>query len=409
VEELTRHLALALVADGDDVEIWSGTARATDQPMVEKIDGLVVRRFPLPLPARNRSVLAHLPLAGMRTLRAMRRAVDAYRPDLLHIQCFGPNGVYATLLSRVAGLPLVLTLQGETFMDDYDVFQHSRVLRSSLRSGLRRADAVTGCSQFTLNDAEKRFGLAPGHGRVIFNGVDLAASPPISGPDLTTLTNERFVLALGRVVENKGFDLLVNAFASIAGQHSTVDLVVGGDGAALSSLRKLAASLGVSDRVQFPGRLSRLQVAAVMAQAEVVVMPSRVEPFGMVALEAWRAGRPIVATSKGGPAEFLRDGQDGVLVDPFDVKALAGAIDGLLSDAPRCRALGAAGRRRVDEFAWPLVAARYRSLYAEVLGRRNGRARDKPAGLARLVGGTRFSGVRTTIRSARGRGQNWNA
>jgi glycosyltransferase involved in cell wall biosynthesis len=244
---------------------------------------------------------------------------------------------------------------------------------------------------------------------VIFNGVDLAASPPISGPDLTTLTNERFVLALGRVVENKGFDLLVNAFASIAGQHSTVDLVVGGDGAALSSLRKLAASLGVSDRVQFPGRLSRLQVAAVMAQAEVVVMPSRVEPFGMVALEAWRAGRPIVATSKGGPAEFLRDGQDGVLVDPFDVKALAGAIDGLLSDAPRCRALGAAGRRRVDEFAWPLVAARYRSLYAEVLGRRNGRARDKPAGLARLVGGTRFSGVRTTIRSARGRGQNWNA
>ena len=195
--------------------------------------------------------------------------------------------------------------------------------------------------------------------------------------DLTPYANGRFVLALGRVVENKGFDLLLEAFASVADTHTDVDLVMGGDGAALSSLRELAARLGIAERVQFPGRLSRLQVAAAMSQAEVFVMPSRVEPFGIVILEAWRAGLPVVATRNGGPPEFMRDGEDGVLVDPFDRASLAGALDGLLSDPEQCRALGAAGRRRVAEFDWPLVAGRYRSLYADVLGRRPRAPRGK--------------------------------
>jgi glycogen(starch) synthase len=376
VEELTRHLALALVAEGDQVEVWSGTAHTSDKARVETIDGLTVRRFPLPLPARRVSVLARLPLAGTRTLQTMRRAVDDFRPDLVHVQCFGPNGVYATLLSRVTGIPLVLSLQGETFMDDHKAFERSRTLRTGLRIGLRRAAGVTGCSQYTLTDAENRFRLPPGHGQVVFNGVDLAAASSPSESDPAPFAEGRFVLALGRVVENKGFDLLIEAFASVAASHKDVDLVVGGDGSALSSLRELAAHLGIADRVRFPGRLSRIEVVAAMTQAEVFVMPSRVEPFGIVILEAWRAGLPVVATSNGGPAEFMHDGEDGVLVDPFDRAALAGALDGLLSDPQRCRALGAAGRRRVEEFDWPRVAARYRSLYAEVLGRGSDRVRQ---------------------------------
>ena len=182
VEELTRHLALALVANGDDVEVWAGTAQTSDNPRVETIDGLTVRRFPLPLPAGRVSVLARLPLAGMRTIQAMRRAVDDFRPDLLHVQCFGPNGIYATILSGVSRIPLVLSLQGETFMDDHKAFEQSSTLRTGLRFGLRRAGAVTGCSQYTLTDAEKRFSLPPGHGRVIFNGVDLAAASSAARP-----------------------------------------------------------------------------------------------------------------------------------------------------------------------------------------------------------------------------------
>ena len=171
------------------------------------------------------------------------------------------------------------------------------------------------------------------------------------------------------MVEKKGFDLLLRAFAPLAGGHDDVDLVIGGDGAALPSLRDLATRLAIADRVQFPGRLTRIEVAATMARAEVVVMPSRIEPFGIVVLEAWRAGRPVMATRRGGPGEFISDGEDGILVDPFDVEAMTKALDGLLSNRGPTAHLGAAARDRVAAFDWPIVAERYRALYRDVLAR----------------------------------------
>ena len=184
VEELSRHLALALVAAGDEVEVWTPQIDDRAHETAEIRDGLVVRRLPLPLPATNWSSLRRSATNGVEALFSLRSAVAAFRPDLLHVQCFGPNGAYATALSRLTGLPLVITLQGETVMDDADIFETSRSLRFSLRRGLRRAKAVTGCSAFTLADAEGRFGLEPGKGRVVPNGVELARdaeSPPVPG------------------------------------------------------------------------------------------------------------------------------------------------------------------------------------------------------------------------------------
>src|SRR5580698_3187481 len=173
VEELTRHLAQALVEAGDQVEVWTPHPDDATPETVEVLDGLVVRRLPMPLPATNLAAIRRTAVTGTRTLFSLRNAVAAFRPDVLHVQCFGPNGAYAHALSRLSSLPVVITLQGETLMDDTDIFDISRVLRSSLRSSLRGAAAVTGCSAFTLADAEDRFGLEPARGRVIPNGVDL--------------------------------------------------------------------------------------------------------------------------------------------------------------------------------------------------------------------------------------------
>jgi glycogen(starch) synthase len=143
VEELTRHLALSLVAAGDQVEVWTGLPDDSSPESVEVLDGLVVRRLPMPLPATNLASIRRTLVTGPRTLVALRRAADAFRPDVLHVQCFGPNGAYATALARIVRRPLVVTLQGETMMDDADIFEESRVLRAALRSGIRHAAAVT--------------------------------------------------------------------------------------------------------------------------------------------------------------------------------------------------------------------------------------------------------------------------
>jgi glycogen(starch) synthase len=373
VEELTRHLALQLVAADDQVEVWTGLPDDGAPETAEILDGLVVRRLPLPLPATNWPAVRRSVSTGTRTLFSLRSAVAAFRPEVLHVQCFGPNGAYATALARLTGLPLVVTLQGETVMDDTDIFDRSRSLRAALRSGLRRASAVTACSAFTLADAELRFGLQPGRGVVIPNGVSLDDRPdPESGRPGFVLPGGQpgrtYLLALGRVVEKKGFDLLLAAYAAIAGRHPSVDLVIGGDGVALEGLRREADRLGVAGRVHFVGRLTRERVADAMAGALAFVMPSRLEPFGIVVLEGWRAGTAVVATNRGGPPEFVRDGLDGVLVDPFDTEGFAAALEALVVDPDRRRAIAEAGRARVEAYAWPAVADRYRQLYSSILG-----------------------------------------
>jgi glycogen synthase len=364
VEELTRHLALTLRDLGDEVEVWTGTDDADDPPSTERLDDLVVRRLPFPLPASSASALARVGVRLPRAVRGMRRAVAEFRPDVLHVQCFGPNGVYAAALSDRLGVPLVLTLQGETVMDDLDIFEHSAVMRWGLRRGLDRAKVVTACSAFTLADAQARFGLAPGRGTVVFNGVDLSAGPA-RAPRPDAVGDGRYVLALGRVVAKKGFDLLMRSFAQVSADHG-VDLVIGGDGAALAELRALADSLGIADRVRFAGRLSRDEVAGAMAHAELLVVPSRLEPFGIVVLEGWRAGTPVIATARGGPPEFVRDGVDGRIVDPFDTSALAAALDELLADPGARQAMGEAGSSHVVEFAWPEIAEQYQEVYRRV-------------------------------------------
>jgi hypothetical protein len=133
VEELTRHLALALTDAGDQVEVWTSQPDDAAAETVEIRDGLVVRRLPMPLPATNWSAIRRTSTVGTRTLFSLRTAVAAFRPNVLHVQCFGPNGAYATALSRSTGVPLIVTLQGETLMDDADIFDTSRVLRASPR------------------------------------------------------------------------------------------------------------------------------------------------------------------------------------------------------------------------------------------------------------------------------------
>jgi glycosyltransferase involved in cell wall biosynthesis len=261
------------------------------------------------------------------------------------------------------GVPLVISLQGETVMDDMNIYDHSIALRTALRIGLRRANAVTGCSQFVLDDASKRFGLASGTGHVIPNGVERYES---TANGSLPLPFRRFIFAVGRVVPKKGFDLLISGFARIAHQHPDVGLVIGGVGSARSDLAELVTQLGLADRVVFPGVLSRNEVAWAMSAAEVFVLPSRIEPFGIVVLEALRAGCPTIVSSHGGAPEIIRDGSDGLVVDPFDTNALSAALHRVLVDRSLTQKLRVAGTARAANFEWASIAARYQHLYKEI-------------------------------------------
>jgi glycosyltransferase involved in cell wall biosynthesis len=365
VEVLTSRLAYQLRSRGHDVEVWTARSDNDSLPADEIIEGVRVRRFTFTLPGAALGSLLRFPVRAASTLRALRRAANEFCPDILHVQCFSGNGAYATVLSRLIGTPLVVTLQGETVMDDHDIYDHSVALRTSLRMGLRRAACVTGCSAFVLGDARERFGLEMQKAQVIFNGVDLNETTPVP----LALPFDSYVLGLGRVVYKKGFDLLLDAFARVADKYPDVGLVIAGDGAERSRLRQRAFELELGSRVALPGRLTRGEVMAVMNGAQTIVMPSRVEPFGIVALEAWRAGVPVIVSSRGGAPEFVSDGVSGLVDDPTHERAHAAALESLLRSRAFASQLVTEGRSALSRFQWAGLTTSYEDLYTRIAGR----------------------------------------
>lgn len=360
VEQHVRHVARELASRGHAVEVWTvardGIARH------DRVDGIAVRRLPAPLPTMNPRSLVGFTRAVPEAWRAWTHAVRTFRPELLHVQCFGPNGVYALALGRRFGLPLAVSSHGETFMDEDAVFEHSVTLRSALRLALSRATFVTGCSEYTLADLRTRFGLRGGV--VVANGVDPVAGVSGTGRALEPAPDRPSVLAVGRHVRVKGFDLLLRAFAEATLPDGT-QLVIGGDGPERGPLEASAATLGIADRVRFLGRLDPAEVAVAMAACSVLVVPSRVEAFGIVVLEGWRAGVPVIATRRGGPAEFVTQLRDGVLVDPEASGELADALETVLGDPALAARLGRAGAERVGAFTWSATVDAYERLYRE--------------------------------------------
>ncbi len=182
---------------------------------------------------------------------------------------------------------------------------------------------------------------------------DLAGATPASLPGP--------LLAMGRLHRNKGFDVLIRALALVPGAY----LSIAGEGPERAALTRLAAQVGVAGRVTFLGW--RQDTAALLAGAAMLIVPSRHEPLGNVVLEAFSAGRAVIAAAAAGPRELIKDGRNGLLV-PLDAPAaLAAAIAGLLADPARAAALGAAGRETfAADFAQTPVLARWRAVLAEI-------------------------------------------
>jgi glycogen synthase len=367
VEELTRQLAHEHVRRGARPIVVTNRW-PEDLPACETIEGLPVRREAFLTPERHLRPLARFALDGRTAPRRLADDVKAHGAQLIHVQCVSTNGYTARNVARKLDLPLVVTLQGELTMDADQVYQHSTVLPSLLRQLFREADAITACSRQTLDEAISFTGIDPAErAHVVYNGVDLDEFTQV----VPAQRDRPFVLGIGRHVPQKGFDVLLRAFALLRGNDALANhqLVLAGDGAQHEYLRALAHQLDLDDHVDFVGRCDRAATAALFAGCSLFVLPSRHEPMGIVNLEAMAAGRPVLASAVGGVPELVVDRETGVLVRPDDHEHLAHEL-GLLLAAPDVRArMGRAGLERVQQFSWPSIADQYADIYTSVLTR----------------------------------------
>ena len=165
------------------------------------------------------------------------------------------------------------------------------------------------------------------------------------------------IVSLGRLHENKDFGLLIRAFARLRRSGVEARLTIGGEGPERGALEALAASEGVADSVSFPGWIG--DRAAFFAQADLFVLSSRVEPFGIVVIEAMAHGVPVVATRTDGPLDILSPGETGLLIPRESVEEMTAALRDLLGDPAQAQRLGAQGRASVlERWSFDVVAAR---------------------------------------------------
>lgn len=359
VEELCRQLAHELKRRGHGVIVLTNRW-PRDLPEHEVFEGIPVYRLPFRLPEASLKAKVSFHLTHRAVRRRMLRILREHRVEVLHVQCVSSNAHYAVHARRELGLPLVVTLQGELTMDAAQIFQRSELARSVLREALTEADVITACSDKTLKDGEDFYGRPFGErGRVIFNAarVDEFA-------DATPYEHGRpYIFAIGRVVPQKGFDVLLRAYA--AAEVTDHDLLIAGDGPELPALRVLAAELGIAERVTWLGKMGRERVPGLFAGCSFFVLPSTAdEGLPVVCAEALAAGKAVVATRSGGAPEVVLDGENGIVVEKGDVGGLAGAIKAVADDGTVRRRFGEAGRSRADAFSWTTVTSGYARAYA---------------------------------------------
>ncbi|MDA2810296.1 glycosyltransferase family 4 protein [Nocardiopsis sp. RSe5-2] len=237
---------------------------------------------------------------------------------------------------------------------------YDRALLRAMARDYRRLDAI---APVTEADA------AAYRSRMRLPGVRVQAVPNcVPAPELRTSgAGPPSVVAAGRVTGMKGFDLLLEAFARVAGDHPDWTVRVFGRGQGVEARRRQIHALGLEDRAFMMGAHPRMD--EVWPLASVCAVPSRDEPFGMILVEAMRAGVPVVSSDcPHGPAEILRHGEDGLLVANEDPDAFARALDRVMGDDALRARMGAAALRNSERYSPEAVARMHEALFRDLIG-----------------------------------------
>ena len=325
------------------------------RPWEDVADGAILENV-----RARRSRLVQVPALLAALELATRREMRRFQPDLVHAHWLIPQGMVAR--RAVGRVPLVVTtLGGDLYALNDPAF------RAEKRRVLKSAAAVTVMNR-EMRKIAVGLGAPPDRVHVMPMGARFSMSA--LGHDAAAPATRRHplrVLAVGRLVEKKGFDVLLEALRAV---EARVEVEIVGDGPERGRLEAAAQGLPVT----FAGTLPRATLAERYAEADVAVFPSRRSAAGdqdglpVALLEAMGAGCAVIASALPGLDEAVEEGRSGVLVPPGDPAALACSLRVLADDAELRDALGAAARVRAQGYSVSAVGEGYRRLIGEVLG-----------------------------------------
>lgn len=298
------------------------------------------------------------PTQDLRSLRELGRALRRFRPDLVSTHS-AKAGILGRLAARTLGLPVIFTAHGWAFTDGIPL------ARARLYSWIEWLATPMAAKIITVSDYDRRLAILRRVAHAdklvtIHNGM------PDIGPELRAdpARSPVRLAMVARFEPQKDHTTLFHALAGLRGLDWHLDLI--GDGPLLPQARELSARLGLGDRVQFWGQ--RRDVAMRLAQAQLALLISNWEGFPRSILEAMRAGLPVIASSVGGVAESVRDGETGFTVRRGDVDALRERLQRLMADPAARIQMGQRARQAYErEFTLEHTVERTLSVYHKVI------------------------------------------
>jgi N-acetyl-alpha-D-glucosaminyl L-malate synthase BshA len=354
---VATELGLALAARGHEVHFITAAVPFRVQQGQERVSVHTVETLDYPL-------FEHPPYTLALAVK-MHQVASFHGLDLLHVHYAIPHTAAAILASQMGSrrIPVVTTLHGT---DITLVGTHPSYHRIT-RWCIEQSDRVTAVSNFLAEETRRIFRTDKPI-RTIPNFVDTERFTPRPNPTLRArfaAPDEFILLHASNYRPVKRALSLVDIMAALVVRERVV-LLLAGDGPELAALEYKAREMGLGARVRIVGAWEHIE--ELLPVADVFLQPSEHESFGLAALEAMSCGVPVVVTRRGGPAEFIRDGENGYLLDPSDLAAWAARCDALLADPGLRRRIGLAGRATAErDYPLPIVIERYATLFAQLM------------------------------------------
>ena len=366
VRKLSEHLVR------EDVEVHVLTRGGGLSAEEEERHGVVVHRVREPqFPKDVDAFVRWVQEMNIDMLALAEELCEQLEFDLVHSHDWLVADVAESVARRI-GRPWLTTVHATEFGRHQGwVDKHPQsYIHDVERRMVRSADGVITCSHYMQGHVSGVFGLPLARVTVIPNGIEPRDLEPVDA-DLETLRarfaapDERLVLLVGRLVYEKGFHVALDALASVIGRLRDVKFVVAGTGTAEAELKRQAEELGLGQHGSFLGWVGDDMLHSLYRIAEVAIVPSIYEPFGLVALEAMASGCLCVVADTGGLREVVpEDGTVGVRFRSRDSAALEAVLERVLGDDTERAAVVAEAREHVLRFDWGEVARRTREVYA---------------------------------------------
>ncbi|WP_246945901.1 1,4-alpha-glucan branching protein domain-containing protein [Bacillus pinisoli] len=369
---LARHVfELSKSMAGSDCELYVLTAMEDGLPFYEYSNGIHIYR----VSNFQNKTDDFIHWIDSLNLSLINQAVELAKKinfDLIHAHDWLVEGAAITL-KKAFEVPLLVTIHATESGRNNGIFtKMQETIQAREISLIKEASSVIACSDYMKNEIIKLSSCSAEKIKIIPNGVDRSCFEKLKEEDgkwNEYISNDHhIVFSIGRIVPEKGFQTLIEAAPYVIEKHPNVTFIIGGKGPLEKKYNDLIQESNLQDHIHLVGFVNDQERNHLLKSCDVAVFPSLYEPFGIAALEAMIARKPVVASNTGGMASFVKNGITGLTVAPGSAEELAKAISVLLSNQTLASKMAYNGQQlAMKEYNWDSIGVRTKDIYESMI------------------------------------------